>query len=217
MNDKHTRLKKSLIAHAIKGAVIIVGCAIGLGAAAYFDQNSQDNIKKLTSRERALKSQITQLKARQTRAGNSLELYRKLVKDSNLKSLELNRKNISELLKALSVKYKINNLSINVNPIQAQMKAPFIKKTGTVITTTIDLQFDSSSDAHGFAFTDEVLKSFSGYLNLKSFSAKRDKNLSENVIRELLKGGRTNFIRSQVSFDWLGLRPKAEVKKEGAK
>ncbi len=215
MNTKYERLKKSLIANGIKNGIIIIGCAIGLSAAFYFHESSQDTIKKLTSKERRLKGQITQMQTKQERANNTLELYEKLVKDSSLRSLELNRKNISDLLNKLSIKYKINNLSIDVAPITEQKKEPFLQKTGTVITTSVSLEFDSSSDAHGFAFADEVLKNFSGYLNINFYSIQREQELTEEVIRELLKGGKTDFIQNKISFDWLGLRPNKTDNQNG--
>lgn len=210
MNEKHKKLKKALVASSIKAAIIIIGCSIGLGSSYYFYQDSTESIKRLKSKDRKLKSKVKNLKKKNDKSSKTLALYDQLTKDSNLRSLDLNRRNISTLLDTLGGKYKIENLAISISPLTERKEGPFLKKTGTIITTQIAINFDSMSDIHAFAFTDELFQNFSGYLNLKSFSVRRNREVSEAVLKELLKEGRTNFVSGSIIFDWLGLRPNPE-------
>ena len=146
-----------------------------------------------------------------------MKVFEKLQNESKIKPLELNRKQISTLLSRLSDIYRINNVSINIGNIEERTKRPFDRqKQGTIITTDISINFESPSDVHAFAFIDDLTKRFPGYLNIKSLSTRRTGEVSENTLRSLLKGGRANFIRTSISFEWLGLRPKIEDEAERA-
>lgn len=217
MTSRVKRLKKSLVASLIKAAIITVGLIVALVSAYYFYQDIQENAKQLKLDDRRLQNQIRSSKARNNKEKNTLELYKKLTKDSNLQSLTLNRKSTSLLLKNLSAKYGISNYSINIAPLIKKTEGSFSKKTGTIVTTRIDINFYASSDVQAFAFTEELLNKFSGYLNIKSFSLDRSNDISEGVLRNLLNNGKSDFIKGSLSFDWLGLRVHAKNDNGGAR
>lgn len=211
MNAKLEKLKKGLITSAIKsGGFVLVCSAVFLGSY-YLYVNSQENIKILESKDRQLRSEINQLRDRNERLSKTLQLYQKLVQDSSLRSLELNRKNISTLLNDLGQKYLISNVSITIDPVSERHGGIFDSKTGTIVTSQIKLNFDATSDVYAFAFIDELLEKFSGYLNHRNFTIHRNGQITEEVLRSLLSEGKTRFINANLSFDWLGLRPKLET------
>ncbi len=216
MSTKLVTLKKRIISQAIKSGIMVLGCTIALSAAYYFYQSSEAEINKLQSRDRQLKQKIAQLQSNNSNAGKTLKLYKQLIKESKIKPLELNRKQISTLISSLSDSYRINNVNITIAPIKENKSGAFAQEAGTIITTEISIKFESPSDIHAFAFIDNLSKKFPGYLNIKSFDTQRTGEVSENTLRSLLKGGRANFIQNQITFSWLGLRPNVETKKGGS-
>ena len=208
MNERYQRLKKTLIANGIKGGIIIAGCGLLLGATIFFYQNGADDLKKLKNKERQSQSQIRQLKERNERTKNTMELYEKLVRDSELRDLVLNRKNISQLLDRLKEKYRLSDVSIIISPLTEQLEDPFVQKTGIVVTGDISIEMRALSDAHVFAFTKELLREFSGYLNVQSLVINRQGSISEELLREILQQGHSEFVTASLKFEWMGLRPK---------
>ena len=219
MNEKYTRLKKLLIARSIKYGLMLLGCCIAFAAVYHFYGSIEQEIKKLELKDRRLKSEITTLNSRNDRLNNTLDLYTKLTDTTSLRNMELDRKNISKLLQRLSDKYRVRDININIESLEERKKAPFIRETGTIITTEISLQFSTISDLHSFAFLEELLSEFSGYLNLKSLSIQKRGAIDENLLRSLIKSGKGELFNTSVTFEWLGLRPNPvteENKKEGS-
>jgi len=217
MSNKLSILKKKLITRLIKSAIMLAGCAIAFGAAYYFYQDAEDEAKVLQSRDGQLKRKIIELESKNDSSGSILQKYKTLQSESKIKPLDLNRKRISNLLNELSEAYRINNLDIQIGDVKERKNGVFNNNTGTIITTEILLRYDSPSDIHSFAFIDELLKEFPGYINLKSFTTRRAQQVDESTLRALVKGGRANFMNSSVKFEWLGLRPNlATDQQQGA-
>lgn len=207
--NKLERLKKLLIARGIKYGLMLAGCLIAFGTVYYFYGSIDDEIRRLKSKDRQLKSQITQLNSRNERLNNTLDLYNKLTSDSALKDMELDRKNISRLLQELSEKYSIRDININIDTLEERKQPPFARDTGTIITTNISLTFNAISDLHTFAFLEEILSEFSGYLNLNSLTVRKRGEINENLLRSLIKSGKAELFETKIDFEWLGLRPKS--------
>lgn len=216
MSNKVTQLKNRIITQAVKSGIMILGCAIALSVAYYFYQTSEENRKDLTIRESQLKQKIIELEANNNSAANTLKTYRELQQQAKIKPLDLNRKQISNLIGRLSDAYRINNVNINIGTVREQKTEPFQHNTGTIITTDISIDFDSPSDIHAFAFIEDLIQDFSGYLNMKTLNISRTGEVSEDTLRSLLKGGRANFIKTSVRFEWLGVRPNLENKEDNS-
>ncbi len=207
MNDKFSRLKRAIISQAIKSGIFVGISAAILAAAFYVYTDSQDQIKRLNDRDSQLKANIVEITNTNERSLEALELYTTLQKESKFKSLELDRKEISNLLNGLSEKYRALSVTIAIEPSEDRIDSPFEQENGTLITSKIKLDYDTISDAHSLAMLQELLREFSGYHVISQFSIKRTEEVSEGVLRALLKQGKASFMSSSLSFEWLGMRP----------
>lgn len=216
-SGKMKRMMKQLLRAAVNLLIFAAGTGLLLGFMMWREESIKDEIKQLTNRNRQTVSEIRQKTERGERAKNTLALYDRLTKDSDVESLSLNKDRITDRLNRLKEKYRLRDLSIRISPVSERPEPLFAKKTGTIITTKIELDFSAITDAHAFAFTKEVLDSFSGYLNLRSFSVERPLNLDSVYIEATLAEGKTDFVRGTLIFDWLGLRVnEPEPSEEGA-
>ncbi len=207
MNERFKLLKKRIIGSGIKAAIMIGGCAACFAVAFYFYQNQSENLKRMETKKRQAQGEVSQLQARIERTNNSMELYNNLIKESKLRKLGLSRKAISILLTRLSEPYRISDVLINIAPLTEQKADQFMPKTGKIITSTITLKYKAISDVHAFLFIEKLFNDFSGYININSFSIRRDSNIEEKNLREILQTGKTSFVDVNIEFEWLGLRP----------
>ncbi len=205
MNKEKQLTRKLYITAAIAGIVVVASAIIAVYMLDYEDSLSRQE-RTMKNNTQSVKRKYQNLIAQREKAENSLNLYRKLTSGENGTALSLNKKILTSLLNRLNKKYKLHNLSLAISPTREHDIASISLKTGKIISSRVEISFDSITDEFAFAFSKELFQSLSKFTNITGFNLARVGNIDQKTIDMARTKGAPYLVKGQISFDWLGLK-----------
>lgn len=208
MNQKFQEIKTRIIRRGIKSGVAVVGIGVVFGVLNYMATSTQENITKLKRENQRITVQIVNLRQKLEDAQKTLERHENLTSQGDLRPLELDRKYVSRLVNELAEEYFIEDVTIDIAPVEEKLREPFLVQTGKIITSSIRIKYLAPSDVQSIAFAQDLMNKFSGYLNIRGFTVLRDDKISISLLERLASSGKGGLIYTTLQFDWLGLRSR---------
>ena len=210
--SKLKQVKKKVIAAGIFASIVTIVC-IGLAISFFLYTSSLESNKNTIQRQnRKLESELKMLSKQHKKAQASLQLYEKLTEGGQGSTQALDRKRAASILNKLHDDFILSELNLSIAPIEERKGRNFKRKTGAIISSRVNISFKSITDEFAYAFLDELIRQFPGYINLTHFSL--------NLMRQVtLRNGKSeidkppSFVEAHVEYDWLGLQMNEDKKK----
>ncbi len=204
-------LKKKLTRFALKAIIMIAVCA----GIFYF---VNDYLMQQTTKIQQIESEINQKRNDIVKIEDNVSIYEKsftlfqqLTKQIDAGKYELDIARNSKVLELLGRKHRITNLSVDIS---VKEKLGDVDYAGFIpIIREVNLGFSAMSDAHIYAFLDNIKQYFTGYLQFSKITITQKRKLDYNVLAEVSKGATPELLEAKISFLWLGIEKKPDEKK----
>jgi ribosomal protein L20A (L18A) len=198
-------LKKQLIKKIVKYSIILAIFGGGFFTINHFLQTKINELAKIDQQINQNQSEISQIE-------NKTNIYETLFNEYNKinAQLENNAYNLdiergSKVLELLGKKHRISNFSVEITPIKNITPANVSYTGYTPVSRNVTLSFFSMSDAHIYAFLDNLNKYFTGYLQFNNISIKSSRVLDYSILDETFNGKNPPLIDAKIQFIWLGI------------
>lgn len=209
MAGKDAYLKKRILRDGIISAVILVALGAGGFVLMDYDDNAEsqkDNVQgNLDSMHNEFESVRNQL-------GSSYEVqnyYGVYVQNHN-SDFSLNREMVAPLLAAMKEKYHLATLEDTIAPVTEVIPDTSQIKIGTLVKSEIKLTFTALTDSDVYGLIGSLQRDFPGIALMHSLSITRTGELTKNVLVDLNQHKISPLVKGELSFVWLGIRPKME-------
>jgi hypothetical protein len=212
MATKDVILKKRLIKEGIIAGVIL--CALGGAAflASNFDGDAQAAKNAKQAENNSISSDYSSIKQLIGTQFELSEAYETYIKNHNNDFL-LNREAVTNMLSNLREKNHLINLEVSIAPVSDMSGETFALKTGIMTKSDISLSFSAMSDNSAYNFIEELERELPGIVFVRDLKITRVAELSRNILLDLSQQHKiTPMVTGEVSFLWLGIRPKPEEK-----
>jgi len=211
MSGKDVQLRKRLI----KNAIIAIGAlTILLVGAAVISVHNDDALSEKHVKETdssAKRSEVDAIKLQLNTKFDVSSFYDAYIKHHN-DTFVLNREAATQLLTTLREKHHLVNLEVTIAPITDVPGENFQLKTGVMVKSEVKLIFNGLSDNSVYGFIEAIQGKLPGMVIVNNLKLTRTNSLSRNILLDLSQHKITPMISGELSFIWVGIRPKTEGK-----
>jgi hypothetical protein len=209
---KSELLKNSLKKRAII-FIIAVGACTALAYGAYmFSMSNNEEKQRIESELRQKSQKVSELEQKFNIYEASFNRYNEILKEFDNKRYALDIPKAQALINDLRQKYRLTNLELTISGEKPYGEANASYKGFEPLYREISLAFYGLSDAHVYAFMEELQRSLSGYIRFAAFSVSRQRGMSEELYKDARRGSTPSVVKSEVSFLWIGVaRKKADA------
>lgn len=201
-------LKNKLIKTALKMIIAVIICAIILWLMLNYQNDIEDKVKIIDRKINETNADIIEIENATNVYRNSFDLFVDLQAKIDNDKFVLNPEEGSKILELLSIKHRISNLTAEINTEKKIISSDYYGYTP--IYRQIFLTFSAMSDAHIYAFLDNIKKYFPGYIDLSKINMTRKLAISEDILVEVSKGTIPELLDAKIELIWLGINVKAE-------
>jgi hypothetical protein len=209
--NKQQRLIKKLIKVGIFSAIVLVV----LGGGYIFIGEYQDSLvtseERLSAEKSKLKRKHDELLARHERAKVSLDLYQQLVNNNAQDSFSIEKRLITNLLKDFNTEFQLRDLQLEVAPPEQKKGDVFTMKTGQLLTSEVEISFQSITDSFAYAFFDRVIQGVSRFLVVREMRINANKQVDPQLLQEARENTIPTLASAALVFEWVGLRTEDET------
>jgi len=209
MSTKYNKTKKILIKHAI---IISVTISILLGINIYISGYSDDLSGELAQKQSANDSIKSQYNNIMTKAGFSdkvVSFYNSYKLNHNAE-FSINREDAKKIISELRKKHHLaESLEMTILPSTEVQGTAFKLDSGVAIKNEVTLKFGAVNDNSVYNFIEELNYTMPGIILVHSLKLKRENDLSSDYVSSSLSSHKISpLINGELSFSWIGIRPK---------
>lgn len=164
----------------------------------------------MQTKVQAANREATKSKERLQSAGASMALYDALKKEREEMSLVLNRREMTQLLTDLKMKYRLSSLNLQVSPEQPYEDDELRAMKLAVVSADVRLDFGGISDQHLFAFIQDVRRQCPGFIRIQELSLNRNKLFDIEAMRQISQGAKMEMVSGSLAFTWFGYPESTE-------
>lgn len=203
------RIIKRLAAETI---IVLLICG-AIGGVAYFlsdmaaeekkkSDESETEVLQLSGKAQTLKTQMEQFV-------DALPLSKRLLNDRGESTQTLSRELASDVFLALRDKYVLEDVKVDISPIERMEDAAVNKNHVQLIRSTIRIEMKAYTDEDVAAYTQDVINELPGMVSTQSIKMTRGKeySLSDSEGAENINLNEPQ-IEAQINFIWYGFDVK---------
>ncbi len=165
-----------------------------------------DRLKNDTS---SLNKKLEGLSKKALEFTESIKVWEKLDDESKtLAGLRINY--AKDLLDKLKDQYRLSNVNISFSKPE-ELKDGYISDTIIVVSSDVSIQFSAITDEYLFGFVDSLLTQYPGYIQVKTFSVTKSKNITKDVLTQIAAGESPALVDGKIDFAWRGLKYKGPM------
>lgn len=204
-----SKLKKKVIGRVVVYAavlsVIILAC-IYLGDKKTQLQEQNDRLRNDIS---SLNKKLEGLSKKALEFSESIKVWETLDEQNKvLNGLRIN--DAKDLLDKLKEEYRLSGVNLTFSKPE-DLKDQYVSDTIIVVSSDVSIQFSAMTDEYLFGFVDKLLSQYPGYVQVRSFSVTRSKNITKDVLLQIAAGENPGLVDCKLDFVWRGLKYKGPV------
>ncbi len=213
---KIIELRKKIIFNiTISGAAVVVFCGC-----LFYNSVKTTQLKKvaetLTLETSQLQLQAEELQSKTLDIKKYLAIWGNL--DEKKKSTSgIKMDEINSSLSSNAIKNNISSPVIKVTVPETLSGGVFDSSTITTSYATVDLDFKALDDRRALSFINDFTNSLPGYVVIKNFEIKKDKNYSDEELVAISTGKGSGIVDGKITFSWYAFKDKKTPLKDSNK
>jgi hypothetical protein len=195
----------------------IVACILlmaGVGAGVYYYltpelERYQGEVKKVNGQITMKRGQIQQLKLEYAQLKDQIVKFNK-IKASGFFNAQ-DRVTARETIKELTSQARLLKSELNLQPGSVQNNPKAAETSYVLISGPMSIKINSLDDISAYKFVVALQKIFPGYLEFKSLTMKRAKELDRTVLKGILEGKPDTMIEGTAEFVWWSMASQKQM------
>lgn len=206
---------KRVIAEAI---VLLLVCGALVGLALFIASMAEEEKKKSEAAETEvlqLTGSLQTLKNQMDQFEFALPLSKEIFKDGE-SVIDLSREEASEVFLQLKEKYAVEDLKVNISPIEAVEDAQYNKARVQAIRSNIRVEMKAYTDKQVYRYAQEVVRMLPGITGVKLYRVVRGKPFELTGNESLNTDYTKPQIEGLLQFEWYGFKAKTTEQPQAA-
>jgi len=204
-------LKKRLIVRvaifsAIIGAVVFL--CIYLNS---LHQSKEDKLSMINNDINSLQRKLQGLSEQAIQFSEAVRVWESLPEERRaMQGLRIGE--AKDLMDKFEKDYYLSNVGITFSKPE-KVTENYTTSTVGVVSSSVNIKFNTISDVHAFNFLDALIKKYPGYIKVTSFSLSRNQVVTKNILKQISEQGSTlpTLVDAKLDFIWYGLEYKGPV------
>lgn len=205
-------MKKDYIRKKIIISCSILGGLIALSAASIYykihqEQKSRETINKIKEEVSSLEEKRESLEGKILKIKKYKKVYKE-ISEKRKSTVGIKIDDINSKLKKISEKYNIQDTKITVSFPENMKRGIFQTKSVTMVSSSVDLNFNAVSDIEAILFMYEFTDSLPGYVVIKNSIIRKQKEYTNKDLISISSGVGQGSVVGQMNFRWYVYRDK---------
>lgn len=187
--------------------VVVLG-TLGWGLS-YLDSLATDYEEKSKALETEVGTLETQTKALQDKffkAQRQTAMYQELLRKNGPDGLAIGRDIILEKFNEFKNLYYLNDLHLSMEPAKPVDGAAYKRGPNAIVASPVKAEFNTLSDEYVYALLYALAQDLPGSITITDITLERQKDMTDDVMREVAQKGSASMVKSTVNFNWFGIR-----------
>jgi hypothetical protein len=200
-------LRRAIIKEFIILAALCLFSGVGLWAISvlYDDFEQKKNNASRVANE--LMAQKQSIETKFTAVKSNMGVYQESQRWAESPGLFIDSQAVRDLFNYYQSILFIKKMSVEMQPIADMTGTPSMVREHFVVTkTSAKVMIDAVSDEDVYALLRVMQSELPGFLRVVSFTLKKTKDLSKEVLAEVRKQGSSSVVTAEIQLDWYGLR-----------
>ncbi len=201
------KFKKVIIIFLVS---VVISGALAYGAYMYSDSAYAEKQEvERTLRQKRLK--VSELEQKFNIYESSFNRYNELLQEYDIGKFTLDIDNAQRVINNLRQKYRLTNLELKISSEKIYGDSNQKYEGFEPLYREVNMTFFGLSDAHIYAFINELQEELSGYVRFAEFSVTRERPMSDALYQDVRRGSTPSIVQAELSFLWIGIARKETV------
>jgi hypothetical protein len=198
-------IKRKLIAESVT-SVVVIGILSGI---AYFLmmmlENYENEKNTLQTQVASVTNERQTLENKYQKIHQNFDLYQKVAMEFADDRFTIGREPLRLKIEEFKRRYFMNEMSLNIGPMQPSKDPKHNYKFGPLVTSEITASFSALADEHIFSLLKDMQAELPGAVKITRLRITRVNKVTNEALRSIAQNGRFDMVKGEAKFTWYGV------------